>query len=141
MKKLLKEYTKLREEYNILQEENIKYKNIIHNILDPYKLKPNSINKKEFLYKIQKKKCSYCKKKIGIKNMTLEHIIPKSHKGTNSIFNICLCCEPCNNKRENNMNNKHFLSILIERCITNRYWYYPDLSSAIYNQNINSSYI
>lgn len=132
MKKLLKEYVKLREEYNILQKENIKYKNIIHNILDPYRLKPNSINKKEFLYKIQKKRCSYCKKKICIQNMTLEHLIPKSYKGTNHLYNLCLVCQKCNEKRQNNMGDVDFIEVLQKR-MNNRFWYYPELSSDLQN--------
>lgn len=40
-------------------------------------------------------KCFYCGKKLG-KNKTLDHIIPVSRGGDNSIKNLVACCEDCN---------------------------------------------
>ncbi len=43
------------------------------------------------------RKCSYC----GCKDVPLqvEHIRPKAKGGTNRVSNLCLACEPCNNKK------------------------------------------
>ena len=68
-------------------------------------------------------KCVYCS---GTKNLTLDHVIPKSRGGQNTWTNLVTCCMKCNNKKDNktpkeagmHMNVKpyaptyvHFLSI------------------------------
>lgn len=45
--------------------------------------------------------CQYCGKKISIKNMTLDHVYPKSKGGKNNWENIVCCCWYCNNKKSN----------------------------------------
>ena len=44
--------------------------------------------------------CCFCERKLNYKTATLDHIVPKSHGGTRSIFNLTLACAECNNKRQ-----------------------------------------
>lgn len=43
--------------------------------------------------------CCWCKKTFEAKDITLEHILPKSCGGTNAWINLALACEPCNHGR------------------------------------------
>jgi len=54
-------------------------------------------NVREYLLNKWERKCTYCK----IENVPLqvEHITPKSAGGSNRISNLCLACEPCNQKK------------------------------------------
>jgi len=45
------------------------------------------------IYKRDNYECVYCGSK---KNLTIDHIIPKSRKGSNSWTNLITCCFPCN---------------------------------------------
>lgn len=52
---------------------------------------------REYLLNKWDRKCTYCK----AENVPLqvEHIQPKAKGGTNRISNLCLACEPCNQKK------------------------------------------
>jgi 5-methylcytosine-specific restriction endonuclease McrA len=108
------------------------YKEIINKMRDPYKCKNKDIDKKEFLFDIQEGECLYCYRNINIEHMTYEHLIPKSYKGTNHLYNLCLVCAKCNKIRQNNMGDVDFIEVLQER-MNNRFWYYPELSSDLKN--------
>lgn len=41
-------------------------------------------------------KCVYCS---DHRNLTLDHLIPKSRGGKNDWFNLVTCCDPCNKKK------------------------------------------
>jgi len=43
--------------------------------------------------------CCYCAKIFLMNDLTIEHIIPRSHGGTNDEKNIALACAPCNQER------------------------------------------
>lgn len=52
---------------------------------------------REYLLNKWDRKCAYC----GVENVPLqvEHIKPKAKGGSNRISNLCLACEPCNQKK------------------------------------------
>jgi len=43
--------------------------------------------------------CCYCRDVFFFTELTIEHIIPLSHGGTNDEKNIALACAPCNQER------------------------------------------
>ena len=53
------------------------------------KLKINRVR----IYKRDGFQCTYCG---GKKNLTLDHILPKSRGGMNTWTNLITCCSPCN---------------------------------------------
>lgn len=48
------------------------------------------------LYKRDNYECVYCGTK---KNLTIDHVIPKSRGGENSWTNLVTCCSPCNRRK------------------------------------------
>lgn len=51
---------------------------------------------KRTLWQRFKGRCAYCEERLRYETATLDHIIPLSKGGTNSIFNRALACMPCN---------------------------------------------
>lgn len=47
--------------------------------------------------------CQYCEKKLEIREITYEHVIPKSLGGETSWENIVIACTKCNNAKDNHM--------------------------------------
>jgi len=43
--------------------------------------------------------CQYCNKKLGKKEQTLDHIIPKASGGLTSFWNCVAACRKCNQKK------------------------------------------
>nr|MDJ0726789.1 RNA-guided endonuclease IscB [Prochloraceae cyanobacterium] len=62
---------------------------------------------REYLLEKWQRKCAYC----GIQNVPLEieHIVPKSKSGTNSVSNLTIACRKCNQEK-GNQDIKDFLS-------------------------------
>ena len=54
---------------------------------------------REFLLEKWNKTCAYC----GVKDtrLEIEHINPRSKGGSNRVSNLCLACNPCNQKKGN----------------------------------------
>lgn len=46
-------------------------------------------------------KCIYCGKSFSTKDLTIDHIVPKSRGGTNNYDNLASCCKRCNFKKSN----------------------------------------
>ncbi len=67
-------------------------------ILDPYK-RPQ--NYKHTLYRTQEKKCNGCGVVFPFRNMTIDHIIPRSKDGTDNLDNLQLLCAACNSAKGN----------------------------------------
>jgi 5-methylcytosine-specific restriction endonuclease McrA len=59
------------------------------------KNKPNL----RYLYKRYKGRCQICGDKFDMKDMTIEHIYPKSKGGTKESYNVTLTCQTCNCKK------------------------------------------
>lgn len=64
---------------------------------------------REYLLEKWNRQCAYCQ----IKHVPLqvEHIVPRSKGGSNRVSNLCLACEPCNQKK-GNTDVRDFLSDL-----------------------------
>lgn len=56
------------------------------------KLKPT----RENIFKRDGNKCLYCENN---KNLTIDHVIPRSRGGGNTWENLATCCSPCNVKK------------------------------------------
>lgn len=57
-------------------------------------------NRSNVFYR-DKHKCLYCGDKYDQKELTFDHVIPKSRGGPTSWDNIVTCCHACNNKKAN----------------------------------------
>ena len=44
--------------------------------------------------------CHYCGRKVGIKNLTMDHVIPLSRGGRSTKGNIVPCCKECNTAKK-----------------------------------------
>ncbi len=58
---------------------------------------------RNFIFKKYNYKCVYC----GNRGEEIEHIVPRSKGGTNSVFNLTLSCKKCN-KSKGNLSLKEF---------------------------------
>jgi len=47
--------------------------------------------------------CYYCDRKVGFKELTMDHIIPLSRGGSSTKDNLVPCCKACNNKKKNSL--------------------------------------
>lgn len=54
--------------------------------------------KRKMIYKRDHYTCQYCG---SIKDLTIDHVIPKSKGGTNNWDNLVTCCRKCNLKKGN----------------------------------------
>lgn len=45
--------------------------------------------------------CQYCREHFEARDLTFEHVIPRSKGGTTSWTNIVAACEPCNTEKDN----------------------------------------
>jgi 5-methylcytosine-specific restriction endonuclease McrA len=45
--------------------------------------------------------CRYCQVVLTDENRTIDHVVPKSKGGGDSIKNLVLACQPCNIKKAN----------------------------------------
>ena len=53
------------------------------------------------IYMRDKFRCQYCGEKKGAGELTLDHILPRSRGGDNSLLNIVTACLKCNNRKSN----------------------------------------
>jgi 5-methylcytosine-specific restriction endonuclease McrA len=61
----------------------------------------NKRNKIERRIELDGSLCCWCGKHLERKEVTVEHLIPKSHGGYNAFYNLYLACKPCNQARGN----------------------------------------
>ena len=62
-----------------------------------FRVKPLKINRHR-IFKRDNHKCSYCGTS---KNLTIDHILPKSRGGGNTWLNLTTCCKNCNTAKNN----------------------------------------
>ncbi|GAX34484.1 HNH endonuclease [Nodularia sp. NIES-3585] len=60
-------------------------------------------SKRQQLLKMYGNCCCWCRKQMTKSETTIEHLIPKSRGGSNSISNLRLACFTCNNSRGNSL--------------------------------------
>lgn len=62
------------------------------------------------------KKCAYCGEHITMKQVTFDHVIPKSapHNGTTSWNNIVCSCFECNSKKNNRTPQEAGMKLLVK---------------------------
>lgn len=54
---------------------------------------------RENVFHRDKYRCQYCGIQLHVKELTIDHIIPKAQGGRSVWTNVCACCKPCNNKK------------------------------------------
>ena len=52
-----------------------------------------------YLYKRFDGQCQICGEQFDVKDMTIEHVYPKSKGGPKEDYNVTLTCQPCNCKK------------------------------------------
>lgn len=75
-----------------------------------YRVKNLKINRQR-LFRRDDFQCGYCGSK---KNLTIDHIIPKSKGGTNSWTNLVTCCYNCNRAKGNKTLEEANMKLLIK---------------------------
>lgn len=60
----------------------------------------NSTRDRYKLIKLYGRRCAYCKKEFTRRELTLDHVMPRS-QGHGRIGNIVLACRPCNADKAN----------------------------------------
>jgi 5-methylcytosine-specific restriction enzyme A len=44
--------------------------------------------------------CHYCKKTVGLSELTMDHIVPLARGGRSEKFNLVPCCKTCNTQKK-----------------------------------------
>jgi 5-methylcytosine-specific restriction endonuclease McrA len=90
-----------------------------------YRIKSLRINRQR-IFKRDNFKCAYCNSQ---KNLTIDHILPKSRGGDNSWTNLITCCRNCNRYKDNKTPEEAGLKLKIRP-------YEPSIFSDVINPNI-----
>ena len=83
------------------------------------------------LFKRDKYECVYCG---GKKNLTIDHIQPKSKGGDNSWTNLVTCCSPCNRKKGDRTPDEANMKLRFNP-------YEPSIFSEIINSSVESVWV
>ena len=67
--------------------------------LKKQQFKINAKIKKRLFSDIVISPCCYCRYVFLVQDLTIEHLVPRCHGGTNEDHNISLACAPCNHKK------------------------------------------
>lgn len=105
------------EEYTIaIKEKHNSYASIRRNKNKTRrnKNKARRINKKRTVMQKTLGRCFYCNEKFPASMITIDHFIPKSKGGTNSIDNLVPACRDCNHDKGTEDGEK-FKSKLMEK--------------------------
>lgn len=78
------------------------------------------------LFKRDGHKCGYCGSK---KNLTVDHIIPKSRGGGNTWTNLVTCCSQCNSRKDNKTPEEANMKLNVTP-------YSPNIFSEIINSSV-----
>lgn len=68
--------------------------------------------------------CQYCNRIFHTKNLTLDHVVPRSFGGRTSWSNIVTCCKKCNNKKADRTPKDANMRLLKRPCYPNIKSYY-----------------
>ncbi len=44
-------------------------------------------------------RCRYCGRRLKLRRLTLDHVVPRSRGGSNALENLVLSCLPCNHEK------------------------------------------
>jgi len=47
--------------------------------------------------------CHFCSRKVGIKNLTMDHVIPLARGGRSTKGNLVPCCKTCNTAKKSKL--------------------------------------
>lgn len=83
----------------------------VHNLIPPYE--------KRRIYDRQNGLCAYCGQHRNIKYMTVDHIIPLSKGGTDSLDNLQCTCKKCNGLKSDMLPHEftNFIRNMLENSI------------------------
>lgn len=90
-----------------------------------FRIKSLRINRQR-IFKRDNFRCAYCDSQ---KNLTIDHILPKSRGGDNSWINLITCCRNCNRYKDNKTPEEAGLKLKIKP-------YEPSIFSDVINPNI-----
>jgi 5-methylcytosine-specific restriction endonuclease McrA len=71
------------------------------------------------IYWRDKYTCQYCAGEFKYKQLSLDHIIPKSRGGGNGWLNLVTCCHRCNQKKGNKTPLEASMGLIKEPCVPN----------------------
>lgn len=60
---------------------------------------PNYCTHKHMLYGEQESLCNGCQTQFPFRNMTVDHIVPRRHGGSDVVDNLQLLCSACNSTK------------------------------------------
>ena len=78
------------------------------------------------IFKRDKYECGYCGSK---KNLTIDHIVPRSKGGDNSWNNLITCCNRCNNEKDNKTPEEAGMKLRFQP-------YEPTIFSAVISEDV-----
>jgi len=90
-----------------------------------YRVNKLRINRQR-LFKRDNFQCAYCGSK---KNLTIDHILPKSRGGKNTWMNLITCCSGCNRLKDNRTPEESNMKL-------NFYPYEPNIFSEVINPSV-----
>ncbi len=47
--------------------------------------------------------CHYCGREVGVKNLTMDHVIPLAQGGRSTKSNLVPCCKQCNIRKKSSL--------------------------------------
>ena len=92
-----------------------------------YRVKNLKVNRAR-IYKRDGYKCVYCE---SPKNLTIDHVLPKSRGGTNRWTNLVTCCGQCNRKKGDKTPYEANMTLRVKP-------YEPSLFSEVFHNSIES---
>ena len=90
-----------------------------------YRIKNLKVNRAR-IYKRDGHKCVYCG---NHKNLTIDHVLPKSRGGTNRWTNLVTCCGSCNRKKGDKTPHEAGMPLTVKP-------YEPSLFSEVFHNSI-----
>ena len=100
-------YTKLQRKMQSLKS-SLKKRSEESNVL--FKIDMEDLRK--MFYKSYGQSCKYCRKKLTIRNMVCDHIIPLAKNGDSTVDNLQLICKSCNT-RKGPLDEKDFIELIM----------------------------
>jgi 5-methylcytosine-specific restriction endonuclease McrA len=68
-------------------------------VKEPVKRKPIPKSKRTKVWEKTKRRCAYCGIKLKYPDMTVDHLVPVQHGGTDDFDNLLAACRSCNHRK------------------------------------------